>query len=219
MVYEPFILSAKILAVCLVLFLTIGTMIANFLAHTKSKFKIIIESLVTLPLIFPPVAIGFFLLVLLGKEGFIGTFFAKFDIYFIFEFNSLVIAGFIAGLPLYVKPVQSSMELFPKNIKEASIVGGKTKFETLIFIILPCIKKSIFAALIIALGRALGEVGISLVLGGNIIGKTDTLSLAIYNAVYDGENELAMRLSIVLVIISVALFLVMHFLNKKEKYA
>ena len=66
------------------------------------------------------------------------------------------------------------------------------------------------------MGRALGEVGISLILGGNIIGKTDTLSLAIYNAVYDGEYELAMRLSVILVIISLVLFIMLHFLNKKE---
>lgn len=219
MVYEPFILSAKILAICLVLFLIFGTIIANFLAHTNSKFKWLVESLVTLPLIFPPVSIGFFLLIVLGKRGFIGTFFAKFDIHFIFEFNSLIIAGFIAGLPLYVKPVQSAMELFPKNIKEAAFLSGKTRLETLIFVILPCIKKAIFAALIISLGRALGEVGISLILGGNIIGKTDTLSLAIYNAVYDGQYDLAMNLSIVLVIISMILFIMLHFLNKKDKFA
>lgn len=219
MVYEPFVLSAKILAICLVLFLIFGTFIADFLAHTTSKFKWLVESIVTLPLIFPPVAIGFFLLMALGKRGFIGTFFAKFDIHFIFEFNSLIIAGFIAGLPLYVKPVQSAMELFPKNIKEAAFMSGKTKFQTLIFIILPCIKKGIFAALIISLGRALGEVGISLILGGNIIGKTDTLSLAIYNAVYDGQYDLAMNLSIVLVIISMILFILLHLVNKKEKFA
>lgn len=216
MVYEPFILSAKILAICLILFLTIGTLIANFLAHSNSKFRVIIEILVTLPLIFPPVAIGFFLLMMLGKKGFLGKFFAEFDIYFIFEFNSLVIAAFIAGLPLFVKPVQASIELFPKNVKEASLLSGKTKLQTLIFVILPCIKKSIFQALIIALGRGLGEVGISLILGGNIIGKTDTLSLAIYNAVYDGEYDLAMKLSLVLVFISTILFILLHILKEKN---
>lgn len=96
-------------------------------------------------------------------------------------------------------PVRSAIA---KNIKDASIISGKSKFKTLIFIVLPCIKKSIFASLIIALGRALGEVGISLILGGNIICKTDTLSLAIYNAVYDGEYEKAINYSVILVIIS-----------------
>lgn len=217
MVYEPFFLSAKILAICLILFLVFGTMIASFLAYSNSRFKFIVESLVTLPLIFPPVAIGFFLLMWLGKNGFIGSLFAEFNIYFIFEFHSLVIAGFIAGLPLYVKPVQASLEQFPKNIIEASMLSGKSHLKTMIFIVLPSIKKGILSALIIALGRALGEVGISLIIGGNIIGKTDTLSLAIYNAVYDGEFELAMRLSIILVLISLALFIVLHLLNRKEK--
>lgn len=213
---EPFFLSAKIIIWCFVLFMSFGILIAYFLATTKTKFKFIIDSCVTLPLIFPPIAMGFFLLLLLGKNGIFGGFFAKFDIYFIFEFKSLVVAGFIAGLPLFVKPVQSSIELFPKEVIDAAILSGKNKFQTLVLIILPTIKRSIFSALIIALGRALGEVGISLILGGNIIGKTDTVSLAIYNAVFDGEYETAMKLSLVLVVISLMLFVVLQILRKKE---
>lgn len=216
MVYEPFILSAKILTCCFFLFMIFGTYLANFLATTNSKLKWLVEALVTLPLIFPPVAIGFFLLILLGKNGFIGSFFANFNVYFIFEFKSLVIAGFIAGIPLFVKPVQSAIELFPKNVKEASLISGKSELKTLIFIVLPSIKKSIFQALIIALGRALGEVGISLMIGGNIAHKTDTLSLAIYNAVFDGDYELAMMLSLVLIIISTLLFIILNIINKKN---
>ncbi|PSM52300.1 ABC transporter, permease protein [Campylobacter blaseri] len=216
MVYEPFILSAKILACCFFLFMIFGTYLANFLATTNSKLKWLVEALVTLPLIFPPVAIGFFLLILLGKNGFIGSFFANLNIYFIFEFKALVIAGFIAGIPLFVKPVQSAIELFPKNVKEASLISGKSEFKTLIFIVLPSIKKSIFQALIIALGRALGEVGISLMIGGNITHKTDTLSLAIYNAVFDGDYDLAMMLSLVLIIISTLLFIILNIINKKS---
>ena len=216
--YEPFYLSIKILLICLFLFLIFGTLIAYYLANSKSKFIFVVDSLVTLPLIFPPVAIGFFLLMLLGKNGFLGSFFSDFNIYFIFEFKSLVIAGFIAGLPLYVKPVAASLELFPKNIIEASLISGKTKLETLIFIVLPSIKKSILSSIIIALGRCLGEVGISLMLGGNIIGKTDTLSLAIYNAVYDGEYEKAMKLSFILVFISLFLFMILYFLKKEKRW-
>lgn len=215
--YEPFYLSIKILLICLFLFLIFGTLMACYLASSKSKFVFVMECLVTLPLIFPPVAIGFFLLMLLGKNGFLGSFFSNFNIYFIFEFKSLVIAGFIAGLPLYVKPVAASLELFPKNIIEASLLSGKTKLQTLIYIVLPGIKKSILASLIIALGRCLGEVGISLMLGGNIIGKTDTLSLAIYNAVYDGEYEKAMKLSIILVFISLFLFIILYLLKKEKR--
>ena len=153
---------------------------------------------------------------LLGKKSFIGSFFAKFDISFIFTFEGLVIAGFVSGLPLMVKPLQSAIESFPKSIKEATYLSGKGSFFTLIFVILPVIKKSLFACLIIASARAMGEVGITLMLGGNIIGKTDTISLAIYNAVFDGEHNLAMLLSGILVIVSLSFFIILNFLQKEK---
>lgn len=217
-VLNPLILSGKILCVNLILFLFFGTYLAYLLSKEKLRFKWLINTIVTLPLIFPPIAIGFFLLLILGKNGFIGSFFYKFDISFIFSFPSLVLAGFIAGLPLMVKPLQSAIEHFPKQIIEASYISGKTKIKTLFFIVLPSIKKSLFAALLIACARALGEVGITLMLGGNIIGKTDTISLAIYNAVFDGEYNLALILSGILVLISFVFFIVLHFLQKEKKF-
>lgn len=117
-----------------------------------------------------------------------------------------------------VKPLQSAIEQFPQEIKEASYISGKSQWETLVFIILPFVKKSLVAALLIASARALGEVGITMMLGGNIIGKTDTVSLAIFNAVFDGEYELAMVFSSILVAISLVLFVSLHFLQKKEKF-
>lgn len=176
-----------------------------------------IETFVTLPLIFPPIAIGFLLLLLLGKYGWIGSYLNTLGIRFIFEFKGLVIAGFVAALPLMVKPLQSAIELFPKAIKEAAYMSGKSRFHTFVFIILPCIKKSLFAALLIAEARALGEVGITLMLGGNIVGKTDTISLAIYNAVFDGEYALALFLCAILIVVSLAVFIALHFFQKEEQ--
>jgi molybdate transport system permease protein len=215
-IINPTLLTFKTVGVSLVLFLAVGVPIAYLLSFKKLQFRWFLDTFVTLPLIFPPIAVGFFLLLLLGKNGFIGSFFARFDISFIFTFNGLVIAGFVAGLPLMVKPLQSAIELFPMSIKEASYMSGKGAFYTLVFIILPSIKKSLFACLIIASTRAMGEVGITLMLGGNIIGKTDTMSLAIYNAVFDGEHELALVLSGVLVIISLIFFVGLHFLQKER---
>ena len=157
-------------------------------------------------------------LLLLGKKGLIGSYFYTFDIRFIFEFKGLVIAGFIAGLPLMVKPLQSAIEAFPKTITEAAYTSGKSKLQTFIWVILPCIKSSVIATLLIASARALGEVGITLMLGGNIIGKTDTISLAIYNAVFDGDYDLALVLCSVLIFISVIVFIGLHYFQKKEKF-
>ncbi len=216
-IFDPLFLSFKAVGLNLLL-LIIGTFLAYLLANEKFRFKWLLNTIVTLPLVFPPIAIGFFLLYLLGRDGLIGSFFYQYDNSFIFSFYSLVIAGFIAGLPLMVKPLQSAIEQFPKRIIEASYISGKSKLKTLLFIILPSVKKSLLAALIIAGARALGEVGITLMLGGNIIGKTDTISLAIYNAVFDGDYNLAFILSAILIFISLIFFIILNFLQKKENY-
>lgn len=217
-VWHPLVLSLKTISVVALLLVFLGIPLAYFLSNETLKYKWLLETLVTLPLIFPPIAIGFLLLLLLGKYGWLGSYFNAMGIHFIFEFKGLVIAGFVAALPLMVKPLQSAIELFPKTIKEAAYMGGISRFYTFVFIILPCIKKSVVAALLIALARALGEVGITLMLGGNLIGKTDTISLAIYNAVFDGEYRLALLLCAILIIISLAVFTALHFFQKEEQY-
>lgn len=217
-VWHPLVLSLKTIGVVALLLVFLGIPLSYYLSKEELKYKWLLETLVTLPLIFPPIAIGFLLLLLLGKYGWIGSYFNAMGIHFIFEFKGLVIAGFVAALPLMVKPLQSAIELFPKTIKEAAYMGGISRFYTFVFIILPCIKKSVVAALLIALARALGEVGITLMLGGNLIGKTDTISLAIYNAVFDGEYRLALLLCAILIIISLAVFTALHFFQKEEQY-
>ncbi|WP_223809701.1 molybdate ABC transporter permease subunit [Sulfurospirillum multivorans] len=217
-VWHPLVLSLKTIGVVALLLVFLGIPLSYYLSKEELKYKWLLETLVTLPLIFPPIAIGFLLLLLLGKQGWIGSYFNAMGIRFIFEFKGLVIAGFVAALPLMVKPLQSAIELFPKTIKEAAYMGGRSRFYTFIFIILPCIKKSVVAALLIALARALGEVGITLMLGGNLIGKTDTISLAIYNAVFDGEYRLALLLCAILIVISLAVFTALHFFQKEEQF-
>lgn len=217
-IVHPLLLSFKTVGFSLMLFIILGIPLSYLLSKESLPYKWLWETLVTIPLIFPPIAIGFLLLLLLGKRGWIGSYFYTFDIRFIFEFKGLVIAGFIAGLPLMVKPLQSAIEAFPKAISEASYISGKSKLRTFLNIVLPCIKPSVIAALMIASARALGEVGITLMLGGNIVGKTDTISLAIYNAVFDGDYDLAILLCGVLVCISIAVFIGLHYFQKKEKF-
>ncbi|MDD2451702.1 MAG: molybdate ABC transporter permease subunit [Sulfurovum sp.] len=215
-VTAPLILSFKTMGVSSALLLLIGVPLAFLLSKKRLRFRWLLDTLVTLPLVFPPIAVGFLLLLLLGENGWIGGFFARFDIRFIFDFYGLVVAGVIAGLPLMVKPLEAAIRLFPEEIKEAAYMSGKSDLQTFFRVVLPNIKASLFAALLLASARALGEVGITLMLGGNIIGKTDTVSLAIYNAVFDGEYDLAMVLSGILVVISLLFFVMLHFLEKKK---
>jgi len=209
--FDPLFLSIKVVLCQGALLIVFGLALAYYLAFGKAKFKAILEMIVTFPLIFPPIATGFLLLYLLGKNGIVGK---ALNLEIIFSFKALVLAAFIASLPLFVKPVASALGSLSKSLSEAAYSLGKDKFQTAIFVLFPCVAKSVAAAFILAISRGLGEVGITLILGGNIIGKTDTISLAIYNAVYDGKSDEALVLSLVLVVLSFILFGIINLLDK-----
>ena len=211
--FDPLFLSIKVVLCQGALLIIFGLALAYYLAFGKAKFKAILEMIVTFPLIFPPIATGFLLLYLLGKNGIVGK---ALNLEIIFSFKALVLAAFIASLPLFVKPVASALSSLSKSLSEAAYSLGKDKFQTAIFVLFPCVAKSVAAAFILAISRGLGEVGITLILGGNIIGKTDTISLAIYNAVYDGKSDEALILSLVLVVLSFILFGIINLLDKSK---
>lgn len=210
---DPLVLSIKVILCQGALLVVFGLALAYLLAFYKGKFRAVLEMIVTFPLIFPPIATGFLLLYLLGKNGIVGK---ALNLEIIFSFKALVLAAFIASLPLFVKPVASALGSLSKSLSEAAYSLGKDKFQTAIFVLFPCVAKSVAAAFILALSRGLGEVGITLILGGNIIGKTDTISLAIYNAVYDGKSDEALVLSLVLVVLSFILFGIINLLDKSK---
>lgn len=210
--FDPLFLSIKVVLCQGALLIIFGLALAYYLAFGKAKFKAILEMIVTFPLIFPPIATGFLLLYLLGKNGIVGK---ALNLEIIFSFKALVLAAFIASLPLFVKPVASALGSLSKSLSEAAYSLGKDKFQTAIFVLFPCVAKSVAAAFILAISRGLGE-GITLILGGNIIGKTDTISLAIYNAVYDGKSDEALVLSLVLVVLSFILFGIINLLDKSK---
>ncbi len=211
--FDPLFLSIKVVLCQGALLIVFGLALAYYLAFSKAKFKAILEMIVTFPLIFPPIATGFLLLYVLGKNGIVGK---ALNLEIIFSFKALVLAAFIASLPLFVKPVASALSSLSKSLSEAAYSLGKDKFQTAIFVLFPCVAKSVAAAFILAISRGLGEVGITLILGGNIIGKTDTISLAIYNAVYDGKSDEALVLSLVLVVLSFILFGIINLLDKSK---
>ncbi|QPH88722.1 molybdate ABC transporter permease subunit [Campylobacter concisus] len=211
--FDPLFLSVKVVLCQGALLIVFGLALAYLLAFYKGKLRAILEMIVTFPLIFPPIATGFLLLYLLGKNGIVGK---ALNLEIIFSFKALVLAAFIASLPLFVKPVASALGSLSKSLSEAAYSLGKDKFQTAIFVLFPCVAKSVAAAFILAISRGLGEVGITLILGGNIIGKTDTISLAIYNAVYDGKSDEALVLSLVLVVLSFILFGIINLLDKSK---
>ncbi|MFH0725525.1 MAG: molybdate ABC transporter permease subunit [Pseudomonadota bacterium] len=204
----PLIFTAKVTAVTTLLQLVFGVWLGRYLSRKSSPLRSAVDLAITLPLVFPPIALGFLLLLILGKGGPVGYFLSQYlGIRIIFTVWGVILASLIAGLPLIVKPVQSAIQETAFSLMEASYTLGKSESQTFFHVVLPSIKKSIISGLSLAFGRSLGEVGLTLMLGGNIVGKTNTLSLEIYNAAFSGEFDRAIVLSTVLGVISAVVFI------------
>lgn len=208
-------LTAKVAIAAIALHTGFGLGLGYLLAQPNWRGRNVLDIAVTLPLVFPPMATGFLLLMLLGRRGPVGGPLQQwFGIELVFSFWGLLLAAFVSGLPLVVKPIQAAFENIPKRLAEAARTLGKTEAEIFAFVLLPNIRSAIAAGLVLALGRALGEVGITLMLGGNIAGRTVTASLEIYNAVINGDFERAGLLSLILGSVTVVLFSILRRTSK-----
>lgn len=215
--WTPLILSLKVGMICLTLHLILGVLFGRYLAESKTFVALLVDIFVTLPLVFPPIATGFFLLQVFGKNSMVGRALSLLGVEIIFSFTGLIVASFIAGLPLVVKPIQAAFETETRDLENVSYTLGKGKVYTFLFVSLPNIKATIISSLFLAFARSVGEVGITLIVGGNIIGKTETISLAIYNATLNGEYETAAGFSAVLAIMAVTIFIFLRTLKYKYR--
>jgi molybdate transport system permease protein len=203
LIMSPLLLTLKIAAISTVFVTLLGVLIAYVLAKKEFTGKWLADVLVTLPLVLPPTVTGYILVILLGKNGIPGSIFIKITgSGILFTWQAAAIAAFVVSLPMMIKTATSAIGAVDRNVEEAAYVLGRSKFETALFITLPLAKKGIIAGCILSFARAVGEFGATLMVAGNIPGKTSTMPLSIYGAYQTGNNELANMLVIVLVIIS-----------------
>lgn len=209
----PWLLTAEVLAWSTLLHLALGIPLGWLLARGRFPGRDLVDTLVTVPLVFPPIVTGYFLLLLIGRQGWLADVLPDTllpDI--VFQPAGLIVAAFVAGLPLMVKPVQAAFAEIPPRLVEAAATLRATPLDRFLSVEIPLARRGIAAGAILAAGRGLGEIGISLMLGGNIIGRTETLSLAIYNHVTDGNFACANALSLLLAgLAALAFFLVKRF--------
>jgi molybdate transport system permease protein len=158
----------------------VGVGIAYLLARREFPGKDLIDVVLTLPLVLPPTVTGYYLVVLLGRNGLIGGYlYETTGFSFIFTWYGAVIASFAVAIPLVMKISRAAIEAVDRNLVHASYTLGHSEYETAVKVVLPLAKKGIFAAIILAFARALGEFGATLMLAGNIPGKTTTVPLMI----------------------------------------
>jgi molybdate transport system permease protein len=214
----PVWLTLRACACGLVLFVLLAVPLAFYTARSKSLLSKCLLFASTLPLIFPPVALGYLLLLLLGRNGLLGApLFAATGLRLIFSEPAVYLAAFIAGLPLIVRPVREAFTSpRMRDLEEAARICGLGPMQVFLSVSLPLARNAIASALLLALARCAGEVGITLMLGGNIEGRTTTLSLEIFNAVGRGDFDLATGLCIVLAAIAVSLYGLLQ-LSRKEQ--
>lgn len=216
LLHPAILLTLKVTLSALILQLVTGVPLGLYLAGQTTPMRRVAEILATLPMIFPPMALGFFLLCLLGKNGPLGAPLMHFlGAKVIFTTWGILIAVYVIGLPFMVKSIQAARLQLDESLIEAAATLGKSRWQILLRVVLPNIKTGIVAGLLLAFGRSVGEVGISMMLGGNIIGRTETLSLAIYNAVFDGELARAAVFSVILAVIAVFMLFIVTRMNKK----
>ncbi|MGA9187138.1 MAG: molybdate ABC transporter permease subunit [Methanosarcina sp.] len=200
---SPLLLTIKIAAISTFFVAILGILIAYLLAKREFTGKWLADVLVTLPLVLPPTVTGYILVILLGKNGVIGSVFTKITgSGILFTWQAAAIAAFVVSLPLMVKTATSAIGAVDRSVEEAACILGRSEFETALFITLPLAKKGIIAGCVLSFARAVGEFGATLMVAGNIQGKTSTMPLSIYGAYQVGNNELANLLVIILIAIS-----------------
>lgn len=204
----------------MVLLLLVAPPVALWLARSKSLLARASEFVITLPLVFPPIALGYLLMLVLGRTSNIGAFLEEsFGLRLLFSETGVILAAFIAALPLMVRPIQvafASEKL--KELEETARVCGATPRRTLLFVTLPLARNSIVAGLLLGLARASGEVGITMMLGGNIADRTNTLSLEIFNCVSRGDFDAATGLCVLLAGFAAAVYLVLLLVQSKRVF-
>ena len=208
-------LSFQVAAVATFFIIVIGVTIAYFLAQRNFRGKELLDMLFTLPLVLPPTVTGYYLIILFGRNGIIGNPLYTWTGWSImFTWHAAVLASFVVALPLMIKTTRAAIETVDKNLIHASYTLGHSEFETTVRVILPLAKRGILAGTVLSFARALGEFGATLMLAGNIPGKTDTMPLAIYSLAGSGEWSQANGMVLLLTLMS-GLFL--YFANRYSK--
>lgn len=205
----------KLAAITTVLLLFIGVPLGYALAFTKSRFKPIVEAIVSMPLVLPPSVLGFYMLVFFSpRDGFGRWLDETFGLRLVFSFEGLVVASIIFSLPFMVHPIQSGFSALPKNLMDAAYTLGKSKLNVLFRVLLPNIRPSLLTGIVISFAHTVGEFGVVLMMGGNIAGKTRVASIAIYDEVEALNYAAANSYALTLFVISFAILLFVYGVNK-----
>ena len=198
---SPLLISLKTVIVATVITFFLGIAAARWMAHYTGKFKNVIDGLFIAPLILPPTVVGLGLLLLFGKNGPIGALLAVFDTSIVFSWPATVISATVMSFPLMYMTSLGAFEQVDRHLEDAARTLGASEWRVFWSVTMPLAWSGVAAATVLSLARCLGEFGATLMLAGNIPGKTTTIPIAIYFAIQAGDlNQALVFVGIVLVI-------------------
>lgn len=213
----PLILTFRLALITTLVLIVVGVPVAYFLAFSKNKLKVFAEALIAMPLVLPPTVLGFYLLIVFSPNSLLGGWFNQnLGVELAFSFAGIVIGSVIYSLPFMVQPIQNAFQSLPKSYIETASVLGKSKWETLRFVVLPNSKKAIISALVLTFAHTVGEFGVVLMIGGSIPNKTKVASIAIYEKVESLNYQEAHQYAFVLFVISFLMLLGVYAYNRSN---
>lgn len=216
--FSPLWISLKTAFLATIITSIIGIFISYKMANYKGRGRGLIDGVFTLPLILPPTVIGFFLLLICGKNGFVGKIFMSFNKNIIFSWSATVIAATVVAFPMMYRTCRSAFEQIDKNMISAARTLGLSETKIFFKIAIPLAWPGIIGGLVLSFARALGEFGATLMIAGNIPGKTQTMPVAIFFAVEGGDMNKAMLWVLIIVAISfIMIFLLNYWCDTSTK--
>jgi len=213
----PIWLTLKLAGITTLLLLAIGLPIAWWLSKGRSLIKIILEAIITMPLVLPPSVLGFYLLLAFSPQHGVGKWLQHtFNIQFVFSFPGLVLASVIYSMPFMIGPIKSALQQLPASLSQASYSLGKTRWGTFVRVLLPNIKPSLLTAVVLTFAHTLGEFGVVLMIGGNIPNVTRVASIAVYDSVEQMDYHAANVYSLILFAITFIMVIGVFVFNKYQ---
>lgn len=201
-------LSLKVSLLATAIDLVLGVAVGWLLARKRFPGRDLLDSMLTLPMVMPPTVLGYYLLVLLGRRGAIGAWLQdSFGINLIFTWQGAVIAAAVVAFPLVFKPARAAFESIDERVENAARVLGVSETALFFRVTLPLAWRGILAGVLLAFARALGEFGATLMVAGSIPGRTQTLSIAVYEAVQAGQDDVANGLVLITSAVCIAVLL------------
>jgi molybdate transport system permease protein len=202
----PLWLSLKVAFLATVLSLAVGLSVSYLLARHRFRGRETLDALITLPIVLPPTVLGYYLLVLLGRNTILGSMFERiFGAPLVFTWQAAVLAAMLHSIPLLVKSSRAALEGVDRSLENAARTLGASESRVFFRITLPLARRSILAATAFAFARALGDFGVTIMIAGNIPGRTQTIAVAIYDAVQSGRSGPALTMVLIISAITLAI--------------